>query len=523
MVGGTAVAAGTGGLLSACDTVESGRPSGPSTARLPDYIASELVKPDLPATPEGVMAAYYRYPRTLVEAFSDKPGAGAGEVSIFTNMFNPVPPGLGDNSYWQELNKRVGAQLNITMTPSGDYLNKLSTVIAGGDLPDIMLISARLTRRADVLTRLCADLGDLLSGSAVKDFPFLANIPRDSWLSTGYGSGIYAVPIPRGVAGTIMFSRQDLIRQRGLNPAPGSYPEFLELATGLTDARANQWAFGHPKGVITFVGNMLNVPNVWREEGGNFTSEYETEQRKEAVARVAEMYRAGLFHPDAMGGKLQLRDLFGNGTLGLTSDGYAAWDILASTYRVEVGGVAAPGFSGGEGVNRTGTPTFALTAFRKSDPERLRKLLRICDWLATPLGTSEYMFRKFGVEGQHYTWRDDVPVRTELGNTEVKLPLEYVAEAPPVLGPADKARVDAQRAYQEKVVPRMLRNPAEGLYSDTSIGKSGELGKIIDNVELDIVSGRKPIGAWDEAVAQWRRAGGDQIRAEYVAARASHG
>ncbi|PZG00743.1 extracellular solute-binding protein [Micromonospora endophytica] len=516
MAGGAAVTLAGGGALAGCgDATSTSAPDGAKSAVLPDYVPSQLVRPDLPPTPEGVMAGYYRYPRQLVDAFDVKPAAGLGDVRILTNMFNPVPPAAGSNQYWQELNNRVGANLDITMTPSADYLNKLSTTIASGDLPDIMLISARLARRADVLTRLCADLSEFLSGPAAANFPFLANIPRDSWLSTAYGGGIFAVPISRSVVGTIMFGRTDLIAQRSLNPTPGSYAEFVELARGLTDARANRWAFGSAKGVITFVGNMLGVPNAWREEGGRFVSEVETPQRKEAVARVAEMYQAGLFHPDAIGGRLQLRDLFGNGTIALNSDGYAAWDILADTYPVQVGGIPAPGYDGGTPVHRSGTPTFALTAFRKTEKDRLEKLLRLADWLAAPLGTSEYMFRKFGVEGRHYTWQDDVPVRTDLGNVEVKLPLEYVAESPHVLGPAERTRVDAQRAYQEKVVPNLLRNPTEGLNSETSVSKSGELLKIIDTAELDIVAGRKPISAWDDAVAQWKAAGGDQIRGEY--------
>ena len=78
-------------------------------------------------------------------------------------------------------------------------------------------------------------------------------------------------------------------------------------------AKANRWAFGSSKGVSTFIGNMLGVPNVWKLDGANFVSELEVPERKEAVARTAELYKAGVFHPDALGGKLQLRDLFGNG------------------------------------------------------------------------------------------------------------------------------------------------------------------------------------------------------------------
>ncbi|NUT34295.1 MAG: extracellular solute-binding protein [Hamadaea sp.] len=516
LTGGAALATAGSGLLAACGDTAAPATGGAGSVTFPDYLPTGLVKPDLPATADGVMAAFYEYPQNLVAGVSGKPGDGAGTVSVLTNMFNPVPPSAGSNAYWQELNNRLGATLDITMTPQADYLSKLSAVIAGSDLPDMTLISSRLAHRSDVLTRLCADLSEFVSGSAIKDYPFLANIPKDAWLATAYGGGIYAVPIPRGVVGTIFFSRADLIRERGLNGAPASYAEFVTLAEGMTDAKNNRWAFGGVKRVIVFTGTMLGVPNTWRNDGGKFVSEFETAERKEAVARTAELYKKGVFHPDSLGNKLQLRDLFGNGTLAFNGDGYAAWDTLANTYKVEVGAIAAPKADGG-GLARhaAGAAAFSITAFRKADKARIRQLLKICDWLAAPLGTQEYMFRKFGVEGTHYTMQNGAPVLTDKGKVEVKLPLEYIAEAAPVLGPGDRARIDAQRAYQEKVVPTIVRNPAEGLYSPTATDKAGAMSKIIDAAELDIVAGRKPIAHWDEAVAAWKKAGGDDARAEY--------
>lgn len=521
--GGLAAVVAAPSLLSACGGDGGGvDPSDAASAnravRLPTYTPWDQVAPDLPPTPEGVMAGYYSYP-TPVDAFSSPPLAGAEPVEILTNMLNPLPPAVGDNAYWQEINTRVGTELNLTMTPQADYPNKLATVFAGGELPDIMLITATLANRADVLTRLCADLTEFLSGDAVNEYPFLANIPTDSWPAMVYNGGIYALPIPRAIVGTIFFTRADLIAERSLNPAPESYDEFREVAEGVTDASNNRWAFGAGKSVITFLGNMLGVPNVWREEGGSFTSEHETEERKEAIARTAELVQAGLFHPDAIGGKLQLRELFGNGTLVFQSDGYAAWDILADTYPVEVGAMPAPAYDGGgPGVVRAGATSFGYTAFKKAEPERIQQLLALCNWLAAPLGTSEFMVRKFGIEGTHYTMESGAPVRTAQGDTEVKLPLEYVADSPHVLGPRDRARVDGQRAYQERAVPNIVRNPAEGLYSPASVNKGGQLTKLLDDAELEILSGRQQIDYWDTVVDNWRRQGGDQIRSELEAA-----
>lgn len=521
LTGGAALATAGGGLLAACggDSADSGGQPVASTVKLPAYQPSTLVKPDLAGTAEGIMPAYYDFPRDAVTAVSGKPAEGLGEVSILTNILAAVPPALGGNAFWQELNKRAGADLKITMTPQGDYLNKLSTVVAGGDLPDAMLISSTLANRGDVLTRLCADLTELLSGDAIKKYPNLANFPTDSWLNTVYSGGIFAIPIPRAIVGTVMFARQDIIRQRGLPAAPASYAEFHELARGLTDARANRWAFGNIKQIIVYIGNMLDVPNVWREQGGKFTHEIETPERKRAVGLAAEMFKEGLFHPDSPGNKLQYRDLFGAGTISLVPDGYAAWDILANTYpEVEIGAIPEPGFDGGQGAHRAGTTSFGLTAFKKADKARVEGLLRLCDWLATPLGTSEYLFRKYGVEGVHYTWVGGKPKRTPAGETQVKLPLEYITDAPHVLGPGPRERVDAQRAYQEKAVPKVVRNPAEGLYSPTAVSKASALAKIVDAAELDIVAGRKPLDSWDDAVKQWRQAGGDKARAELEAA-----
>ena len=515
---GAAVLAG----VAACSTDggspgPSGNGSAAPAATLPSYIPYAGVSPDVEGTADGVMPVFYQFPRDPSPAVSITPGAGAEPIEFLTNLFTPAPPTAGSNSYWQLLNETIGTDVEVTMTPAGDYLAKLSTIVAGGQLPDAMLISARLANRSEVLTRLCADLTEHVAGDAVADFPFLANLPTDAWERTRFGDGIFGVPIPRSVMGTIMFTREDLITERGLNAAPASYDEFVELAEGLTDAAANRWAFGNPKGIITFIGNMLGVPNVWREEGGGLRHEIEFEERKEAVARTAELVQAGLFHPDAVGGSLQLRDLFGAGTISITSDGYAAWDILASTYGVPIGALPAFGADGGPGTHRAGGAAFAITALKDADPERVRQVLAVLDWMSAPMGTQEYMLRKFGVEGEHFEWEDDAPVRTPLGETEVKVPLEYIAEAPPVLGPGPRERLDAQRAYQETVAPTILRDPTNALASDAAVNLEGELSRIIETAELDIVSGRKTIESWDDAVEQWRTAGGDQIRAEYEA------
>ena len=42
-----------------------------------------------------------------------------------------------------------------------------------------------------------ADLTEHLSGDAVKEYPFLANLPTESWRTCVFNGGIYGLPVPR--------------------------------------------------------------------------------------------------------------------------------------------------------------------------------------------------------------------------------------------------------------------------------------------------------------------------------------
>ncbi|WP_212827480.1 hypothetical protein [Catellatospora sp. TT07R-123] len=41
------------------------------------------------------------------------------------------------------------------------------------------------------------------------------------------------------------------------------------------------------------------------------------------------------------------------------------------------------------------------------------------------------------------------------------------------------------------------------------------LDTVLDTYQTDILSGRKPLSAWDDAVSERRRAGGDEVRGRF--------
>ena len=82
--------------------------------------------------------------------------------------------------------------------------------MAGGDLPDLILLNTGLGAAPNVpqfLQAQCADLSPYLSGDAVKDYPNLAALPTSAWKNSGslLDGHLVSVPIHRSVAGVTMF------------------------------------------------------------------------------------------------------------------------------------------------------------------------------------------------------------------------------------------------------------------------------------------------------------------------------
>jgi len=76
------------------------------------------------------------------------------------------------------------------------------------------------------------------------------------------------------------------------------------------------------------------------------------------------------------------------------------------------------------------------TVMKKTSADRVKLLLRVLDYLASPFGSKEWELNHFGVEGTHFT-RDanGSPIATARGLVEnpVNLPIKYLCDAPQVL------------------------------------------------------------------------------------------
>ncbi|GAA3085460.1 putative aldouronate transport system substrate-binding protein [Kribbella aluminosa] len=485
--------------------------------KLPKYIAYQDFTPDLTGK-NGVDSATFKYPADPVAAISGPVGDGQ-RVAALTVTNSPAPPARGRNAYWQELERRLGFTFDIEIVPSTDYGQRFQTAVAGGKLPDLFSIyPGQVPSLPALLQKKAVDLTPHLSGDAISKYPLLANVPTVSWKQTVYDGKIYGIPIPRGAQSTLtLYSRDDLLTKLGITKPPASLQELQDLCKELTLAKTNTWALGRVP--LTYLRQMFKIPNGWSVQNGRLVSAFEAEQQKDALEAGRKLMVAGVVHPDGFTAPGSIRKTWvANGSTLMVDDSFSAWHAFYNYPHPDTFRLAAwaPPIAEGGGTAPVwlGAPTINITAINLTASDRVEALLSLLNYLAAPFGTSEYLFKNYGVKDVHHTLKGTDPVLTDKGRTEIALGLEYVANAPwmtyqPGAPDVTKAQFDAQ----DTLVPTAVADPTISLYSETNVRKGNQIG--MGDLELDILQGRKPVSAWDEGLAKWKKAGGDTIRDEF--------
>jgi putative aldouronate transport system substrate-binding protein len=342
------------------------------------------------------------------------------------------------------------------------------------------------------------------------------------------GGRIYSVPIHRPLLGHSVFTDSDKFAAAGIwQPTVGGLKKD-DLTKGLVSLNTQgHYALGTSSaanfGYLSHAG-VHGAPNVWNLSGGTFTSTYGTDQFKAAIATMAEWYGKGLYDPAALTTSLtQANNLFANGTYRSITAGFGGFPGYVQT----IGDAFKVDFLRPYDTGTTPTPWFAqsyfgYTALKQASPERIKMLLRVLNFFASPFGSKEYELINYGIEGVHFTrGKDGGPsVPTELGKVEnsINLPFGYIA-SPPMVNYIPGRPEAAKRSYQAQldIVPKGVADPSLGIQSATRTRQWPTLLTMVNDGINTIVTGKQPLSAWDGVVKNWRSQGGDAIAAELAA------
>lgn len=487
-----------------------------------------------PSPIEGVPDAWYRYPASPEASVASTPGAG-GTVRIVQISDKHITDRAG-NAWWQELESRLGTTLEITLVPGAAYGERMATMIAGGDFPDLLslyeLFYPQFTEF--MLQGAFTDVMPHLSGDALATYPNLAKFPGYAYQSATLNGAMYGVPSPVSLQGNFMYYREDWLANTG-GAIPTNADEFMAMLDAFTNGDPNKDGSADTYGTSfemldpssqRFVHGMFRVgaeADGWVvQDDGTWLHAIETEEFKLALQYSQDLWSAKVAHPDSMTQTSnEIREQLMAGKVGSGPNHYSNLPLI----RTEAAKIAAdasfgyiipPGHDGGAGVTYNPGGYFGMWAIPSTagkEEARLQELLRITDYFAAPFGSEEYTFLQYGKEGVHHTRNESgAPVLTETGEQEiVGLGLGGLN----MLYNPDQAAAKAVQDMMYEHVKLGVFSPTLGLYSQTAAEKAGELNQFYFDNKIAICTGQKSVDDLQAWIDDWKQRGGDQIRREY--------
>lgn len=524
LMGLGAVALAAGPTLAGC----SGSAGGDGTAAntdamaglLPRYSPMDLVKPDIPGV-APVANGFLKYPTSLVDAITSKPGTSGQKATAMTPWWGPTPPGLGQNTYYDAVDADLGIPIDFSVQDGNTYADKLNAALGARDVPDLLCIPGweivKIPRFADAVKALFEDLTPHLAGDASAPYRMLSAFPTGAWRNAVWDGKLSAVPWPTdGPFPWAMFYRKDLLDKTGQG-LPKSLDELYSVGKAITDPAKGVWAFNDIFPMVQMFHRVSGNQDGWRKSSsGKAEFKYETPEYRAAVEYMAKLYKDGLIHPDIVASKgADSKQLFSSGKIVFMMDGVGAWQGMQAEQAKVTPGFnmqPMPIFATGGAPLYWGNdrPIFYTFIKKGLGADRVKELLRVLDWCAAPFGTKEWELREYGKEGTHFT-RDSsgAPVGNQLASKEIAFQYGFlVGRVPAIVSkPETPNFVKDLLTYSNEMVKYLEKDPWEGIKLEMPANFSKVLVPTEDKI-TDVLRGRRPISDLDGIVAEWRSGGG---------------
>ncbi|MDG9727804.1 MULTISPECIES: extracellular solute-binding protein [unclassified Streptomyces] len=529
----TAAVAGGMPLLSACGGgsdggSRDGTTSGKDAKKLlPAYVAGNVVTPDIPSKNGSAVGFTSKLDLAGLKTSVPKKLGKGGKVTVMSPFWGSPPK--EDNAYYKAMNDLIGVDVVWQNQDGNTYDQKLGAVLASSEVPDVVVVPGwNMTGRIpSAIISKFADLGPHLSGDAVKDFPNLAAIPTDAWQRSIFGGKLRGLPMPSSyVSGIVPLYRQDIFEKEGYE-VPRSCDEFMALAKEATNAKAKRWACLDMKwtafnafGVLS--GNEKSLG--WNQVDGKLVYRAETDEYLEALEWTRKLFAAGVVHPDAKLGKSNAADpgpKFAAGEFLIYNQDTSQWwsrtaEQATQNPEFKIWGMDFFGHDGGEPTLWAQNPASIFAFVNKNASESvIRDVLAVANVTAAPYGTKEYMATNYGVEGTHYAVKDGVPTKTDQGNIDVMNAYVMIASPAATIAHPDFPEVAKGQVEWQQRMGAFTKKPTFYGMQITEPNRYTNLSNDFEQLEDDIIRGRKKVADMQQAVSDWRSQGGDKLRDWY--------
>ncbi|WP_327318187.1 extracellular solute-binding protein [Streptomyces sp. NBC_01235] len=524
----TAAVAGGMPLLAACGDSGGGEREGATSGKaadklLPTFVASTVANPDLPSK-NGSAAGYTGKVdlAALQASVPDKLGTGA-PFKIMSPFWGS-PPKAGC-AYYKALDAAAGTKITWQNQDGNTYGQKLGAVLASSSIPDMVVVPGweLVGKIANAVTAKFMDLGPYLAGDKVKKYPNLAAIPSDAWRMGIFGGALRGIPMPAATASFIVpYYRKDIFDKKGYT-VPKSPDEFLSWAKEATSAKAKVWACGDMSwSAFNIFGVRASGTLGWNiGDDGKLTYRVEQPEYLEALEWTRKLFDAGVVHPDDKARSGDVGNRFTAGQILVYNNDMSHWygkttEQAASNPDFVIDGMDIFGADGGDPKLWAAQPAGIWSMIRKgASKTTIENALAAADFSAAPYGTKERMLVDYGVEGTHYTVKDGVPVKNDLGNSEVVN--AWVMLAAPAAYYAHPDFPDVARKqveWQQRMGAFMKKTSTFGM-NIVEPTRYANLSSQFEQLEIDYVRGNRKLSDVQAAISTWKSSGGDKLRDWY--------
>ena len=488
-----------------------------------------------------------------------------GQMKGTNNSNLPEGQTYEDNAYTRYLKKTLNVQnKNIFMESEERYDEALNILVKDRNLPDIFLVSDRETLEELVENDLIEDLTEVYKSCASDKIQEMYESYGKELLASGTFDGkLFALPETAIDDGSqLLWLRRDWMEQLGVKE-PKTLDEALSVIRAFQENRMGAEEGEDPVGLVCDPGLVGTVstsysvdsvfemfgayPQQWiKNADGEIVYGSLTEETKEALGYLRELYKQGILDPDfALRAQNNIRDLVVNGKCGAF---FGLWwtpnNLLMDEYRknketdwepyyltadakrtVEVYStfwdskyvVVRKGYEHPEIVMKILSVLFDYSRYEAEDADEVNSYFALnVDPTARPL--------MINVDYNEATYMVTKHIREALyspGNAKTREDLSAI----------EASYFDACKEYLEAEVPSVeawaaykSRISAVGLLVDANYRASekkylgdgdGEIPQTLrlleKNAFIQIIMGKKPVSSFDSFVEEWYRKGGDSL------------
>ncbi|HEY3109000.1 MAG TPA: hypothetical protein VGL23_09620 [Chloroflexota bacterium] len=478
---------------------------------------------------------------------------------------------LENNPFTRMVKELFGIEWKVAWTwvTADDALQKYNLSMAGGQMPDFLETVPTTIFVQMLQANLLKDITDVYEAEAD---PTIYKKPLEygdglAWSYAQVKGRKYGIPRVALAAqdDKILWIRQDWLEKLKLSP-PTTLDELANVAREFVKAQLGQGAPGTTVGlnfggkdsmwgswyssVDPIFGAHGVMPGSWTREGEGLMLDTIRPQVKEPLAMLVQWYKERLIPEDYFS-----RDSF---DAAKRVQGNQAGLHFSPSFSASFGGLDSvkndpsarwtfaripTGPTGKRGTAWTNPFRPEPFSFRKGlDDNVVAAVIKQGNWMAELTQTPERRFH--GWEGYQYEWEGETVKPTDIGWNKWCFgtiggaggggtdPLrEYkMAKAVEDWSTIPKERRDAWQLYatedpmglaglgrraQIHIVDHMetdgIKNLFTTLPTPTMVSNQATLQKLEREAYANIITGQKPVGSFDEFVAQYRRLGGDRI------------